>query len=216
MTKDYKDYKKTGTTTVGIVCRDGIILAADKRATAGYLIVSKKTDKIEKITDRMAVTTAGTVSDIQLLIKIIKAQLKLHFMRCGIELGVKESANFLSNLVYGNIRKMSMIPGVSHFLFGGVDNTGFYLYDIFPDGSITDVDDFIASGSGSVFAFGVLDADYKHNLSVEEGVKLAVKAVNSAMQRDIASGEGIDVITITPKDGVKKVFAKKLETTITA
>ena len=210
------DYKKTGTTTVGIVCKDGVILAADKRATAGYMIVNKKTDKIEKITDKMAVTTAGTVSDIQLLIRIIKAQLNLHYMRRGIGLGVKESANFLATLVYSNIRKMSMIPGVSHFLFGGVDDTGFYLYDIFPDGSITEVDDFISSGSGSVFAFGVLDADYKHNLSVEEGVKLAIKAVNSAMQRDVNSGEGIDVVTITQKDGVKKVFGKKLDTVITA
>ena len=210
------DYKKTGTTTVGIVCKDGVILAADKRATAGYMIVNKKTDKIEKITDKMAVTTAGTVSDIQLLIRIIKAQLNLHYMRRGIGLGVKESANFLATLVYSNIRKMSMIPGVSHFLFGGVDGTGFYLYDIFPDGSITEVDDFISSGSGSVFAFGVLDADYKHNLSVEEGVKLAIKAVNSAMQRDVNSGEGIDVVTITQKDGVKKVFGKKLDTVITA
>ena len=71
----------------------------------------------------------------------------------------------------------------------------------------------MADGSGFMMALGVLDTIYKENLPIQEGIKLAVKAVNAAMQRDAATGEGIDVLTVT-KDGVKKVFAKKLETQI--
>ncbi|MBI2545859.1 proteasome subunit beta [Candidatus Woesearchaeota archaeon] len=200
---------ETGTTTVGIVCKDGIVLAADKRATAGYLIANKKTEKIQKVTDNIALTMAGTVSDAQLLIKVAESELRLKRIRAGREVNVKEAANLIARLVYSNIRKFSVIPGISHFVLGGKDSKGHYLYDIYADGSIMEIDDFISSGSGSVFVFGVLESQYKKDLSVEEGVKLAVKCVNAALQRDIASGDGIDVMTVT-KDGVKKVLSREL------
>jgi proteasome beta subunit len=123
---------------------------------------------------------------------------------------VKEAANLLANFVYNNIRKLSMIPGISHFIVGGKDSAGFHLYDLSPDGSIVEVDDYISSGSGSVMAFGVLETLYKKGLSVDEGVKLAAKGVNAAVQRDIASGNGIDIVSIT-KEGIKKVFSKEFE-----
>ncbi len=201
---------KTGTTTVGIVCKDGIILAADKRATAGYLVVHKREQKIAEITDKMALTTAGTVSDIQLMVKLVKAEIKLKSIRVGRDPNVKETANLMAGMVYQNIRKFSSIPGISHFLFAGVDNTGFTLYDIFPDGSLSIHEDFTCSGSGSVYAYGVLETLYKKDLTVSEGVKLALKAVNAAIQRDIASGNGIDIMTIT-KDGLKRVFQKEID-----
>ena len=201
---------KTGTTTIGLVCKDGIVLAADKRATSGYLIAWKKFDKIVQITDNVAVTVAGTVSDVQLLTKYLKAELKLKDIRTGRETTVKEAASLLANFVYNNIRKLSMIPGISHFIVGGKDSSGFHLHDLSPDGSIVEVDDYISSGSGSVMAFGVLETLYKKGLSVDEGVKLAAKGINAAVQRDIASGNGIDIVTIT-KDGIKKVFSKEFE-----
>ena len=201
---------KTGTTTMGLVCKDGLVLAADKRATSGYLISWKKFDKIIQITDNVAVTVAGTVSDVQLLVKYLKAELRLKDIRTGRETSVKEASNLLANFVYNNIRKLSLIPGISHFIVGGKDASGFHLYDLSPDGSIVEVDDYISSGSGSVMAFGVLETLYKKGLSVDEGVKLAAKGVNAAVQRDIASGNGIDIVTIT-KDGIKKVFSKEFE-----
>ena len=204
---------KTGTTTMGIVCKDGIVLAADKRATSGYLISYKKFDKIIQITDNIAVTVAGTVSDVQLLVKYLKAELKLKDIRTNRETTVKEAASLLGNFVYNNIRKYSLIPGISHFILAGKDHSGVHLYDLSPDGSIAEIDDYISSGSGSVFAYGVLETLYKKGLSVEEGIKLAAKGVNAAVQRDIASGNGIDIVTVT-KDGVKKVFSKELEVRI--
>lgn len=206
---------KTGTTTIGIVCNDGIVLAADRRASIGYLIASKTTDKVYIIADNIAVTIAGTASDAQLLVKMVEAELRLNKIRLGRDPLVKEAANLLSRMVYYNIRKMSMIPGISHFLMGGKDNTGYHLYDIFADGSIQKLDDFIASGSGSVMAYGVLETLYKSGLSLDEGVKLAVKCINAAIQRDMATGNGIDVITIS-KTGVKKVLAKEISVSVTA
>lgn len=214
MNKD-QNVMQTGTTTVGIVCKDGIVLAADKRATAGYLIANKKTEKIQKVTDNIALTMAGTVSDAQLMIKVAESELRLKRIRAGREVTVKEAANLIARLVYQNIRKFSVIPGISHFVLGGKDAKGHYLYDIYADGSVMEMDDFIASGSGSVFVFGVLESQYKKDMSVEEGVKLAVKCVNAALQRDIASGDGIDVMTIT-KDGVKKVMSRELKVKIEA
>ncbi len=203
---------KTGTTTVGILCKDGIILAADKRATAGHFIADKNVTKVESITDNMAVTFAGTVSDIQMLVKLIRAQIKLDSLRRNKEPKVKEAANLLAHYAYSSIRRM--FPGVAHFLFGGKDVSGFHLFDIYPDGSISSVETFIASGSGSMLALGTLEANYKKDCSVADGIKLALLAINTAISRDSASGEGIDIIKIT-KDGVEHVTTKKIEAKLT-
>lgn len=207
---------KTGTTTVGIVCKDAIILAADRKMTLGGMIVSnKKFEKVIILNEDLALTIAGLVSDVQLLVKLIKAQIKLDELRRGKKVKVKEAANLLSNLVYSNARKFSSIPGVTGFLLGGKDNEGFYLYELGMDGSLTKFDDYATDGSGMLFATGVLEANYKENLSVEEGIKLAVKAVGAAVQRDTASGCGVDVIAIT-KDGTKKVFSQTLDAKLMA
>lgn len=200
---------QTGTTTLAIVCNDGLVFAADRRVTAGPLIVNKKFTKIDQIADNMLMTMAGSVSDVQLLIKLVKAQTKLRKIRTG-SISVKEAAHYLSGLVYSNIRKFSAVPGISHFIIGGKDHTGYHLYDIFPDGSITESDAWISSGSGSEMVFGVMESSFKKGLSVDEGVKLALRGINAALQRDSASGEGVDVFTIT-KDGVKKAVAKDLQ-----
>ncbi|MBI4738657.1 proteasome subunit beta [Candidatus Woesearchaeota archaeon] len=203
----------TGTTTVAIKCKDGIILAADKRATAGNFIANKSVDKIYEVADGMALTTAGTVSDVQLLLKLIRAELRLKKLRTGRLANAKEAANLLAGMVYANIRKMSMIPGISHFLFAGHDNTGFHVYDIYPDGSLAELDDFVASGSGSVFAYGVLETLYKPEITIDDGKELALKSVNAALNRDSASGNGIDIAVITAK-GFEKVLTKMVESRV--
>ncbi len=200
----------TGTTTVGLMCKDCVVLAADKRATAGNFIASKNVNKVIPINNRTALTMSGVVSDLQLLIKLLKAELKLKSIRVDREPSVKEAANLLTNIVYNNVRKFSVIPGITHFLLGGFDNTT-QLYDLYADGSITEIDDFVSSGSGSVIAYGVLEGNYKKDLSEAEGVELAVKSVNAALQRDSASGEGIDVYVIN-KAGVRKAASKKVNT----
>ena len=201
---------KTGTTTIGIACNEGVVLAADRRASAGYMVADKKAQKVFKINEDIAITTAGLVSDIQLLSKIIRAQLKLIEVRNSKKASTKQAANLMAGLVYSNIRKMSMFQSMVGFILAGRDSKGFHLYEIGIDGSLTQYDDYCADGSGMMFALGVLEAEYKKDLSISEGVKLAVKTINTAIKRDIATGNGIDVMTIT-KDGVKKVFEKELE-----
>tara|TARA_Y100000310_G_C20604046_1_gene774561 strand:- start:737 stop:1393 length:657 start_codon:yes stop_codon:yes gene_type:complete len=213
--EELKEHTKKGTTTVGIMCTDGVVLAADKRATLGGRIISNKTvDKVFPISDNIAVTMAGVVSDAQLITKLIKAEIRLKKVRTGKEPTLKEISSLLGSIVYQNIRRLSPIMGITGFLMGGVDKEGLHLYDIGVDGSVLEHKDYVTDGSGFMMAFGVMDTLYKKDFKVNEGVKLAVKAVNAAMQRDAATGEGIDVYTIT-RQGVKKVFAEKLNTTIT-
>lgn len=200
---------KTGTTTVGIQCKDAIILAADRRATAGNLIVDKRVEKVVPITKNIAVTTSGSVSDLQLLIKYLKAELRLKKIRASREPTVKEAAHLLSAWVYSILRSNM---GVCHFIIGGYDKEP-RLYDIFPDGSLTPVDDFVASGSGSVIAYGVLEDQYASDLSIEDGKKLCLKAIDAALKRDSASGNGVTLYVID-KEGVHKSVEKEIVSTI--
>jgi len=204
-----KEIAKTGTTTMVIVCKDGIVLAADHRVTAGY-IANKRTRKIQIVSEDMAVTTAGVVSDIQLMAKLIRAETKLKNLQTYRAATVKEVANLSAGLLYNNIRKMSMIPGIASFLLGGRDADGFHAYSLEPDGAVLEIDDYNADGSGMMFATGVLEAQYKKGLSVEEGVSLAEKAIRAAIERDPSSGNGYDVVTITVK-GLQFVIERDLE-----
>jgi proteasome beta subunit len=204
---------KTGTTTIGIVFKEGIILAADKRATAGTLIAQKDTQKINNVTSNIAVTMAGTASDGQLLIKLAKAELKLKELRTQNPVFVEEAANLMSRMVYNNLRKPSMLPGISHFIMGGSDPEGFKLYDIFPDGTISECPEYISSGSGSVMAYGVLETLFKKDMTLEEAKTLAIKCVNAAIHRDSASGNGIDIFLIN-KEGANRIMTQDIEPTI--
>ena len=201
---------KTGTTTLALVCKDGLVVAADRRSTAGSMVYGKAAKKIQTIEENHVVTTAGNVSDIQLTVKIIKAQVKLDEMRRGKKLMTKEIANLIAGLNYSALRTTYAIAS---FLLAGRDERGFHVYDITPDGSIIDVQDYAGDGSGVMFTTGVFEANYRKDMGVDEGVKLAVKAMNAALQRDIYSGNGIDVITITSK-GIKQVIDKELDTLI--
>lgn len=209
-----KNIARTGTTTIGLVCKEGVVLAADKRVTMGgegaLFIGHKKFDKILFITDNIAATTAGNVSDVQLIVKLTKAELKIKQLRTKIESGVRETANLFGMLTYENIRKFSPIIGISAFLVGGVDERGFWLFEVVPDGSVVEHKDYVSDGSGSVVAYGVLEDAYKESMNLDDAVKLAVRAVSAAMQRDTASGSGIDVIVIDKK-GAKKFLEEEVK-----
>ncbi|HIH39528.1 TPA: proteasome subunit beta [Candidatus Woesearchaeota archaeon] len=199
---------KTGTTTIGIVCSDGIILAADKRMTAGNFIADRETEKVVPIVDDIAVTTAGTVSEIQRLVKLLRAELKLLEVRTTRKVTVKEAANLLTTMNYYGIRQMGEWA-LAAFLVAGKDINGFSLFDVSPDGVIKKHDKYTADGSGMVFALPIIESKWKKGINIQEGIKLAVEAINAAQLRDNASGSGFDVWTIT-QDGLKKVLTKDL------
>lgn len=200
---------KTGTTTIGILCKDCVVMAADRRATAGHMIVMKKAIKVLPVSDSIVVTTAGNFADLQLLYKYLSAELKVKRIRSGRAVFVKEAANLLGTWVYNLIRSTM---GVAHFLVGGYDSAP-ALYDVYPDGSVSVADDYVTSGSGSVFALGVLESKYSQGLSRDEGVKLAEECIRIALTRDSGSGNGVDVYVID-KNGAKHVVSKEIVPTV--
>ena len=198
---------KTGTTTLGLICKDGVVLAADNRATAGHFIARKDMEKVVLINDNIAVTTAGSVSDIQMFVKLFRAELKLKSMKTGRIVTVKEASNFAARICYENARQY--FPTMAHLLVGGFDNSGSKLYEVDMDGCLLDVKDYVSTGSGSILVYGLLENMYKDTITVKEGEDLAVKSISAAMQRDSASGNGLMVMTIT-KDGIRKSVQKKV------
>ena len=191
----------TGTTTLGIVCKDGVILAADMRATAGHLIAKRDVEKVIPINDKMAVTIAGTVSDAQLFLKLIKAETRINHLKLGRQNVAKEVANLIGGLTYSYLRTRGSITA---FLFGAINpDNSVELYQISPDGVVWKEEKFTTTGSGGVFADSVLESKYKPGISIEEGIALAKEALHVSLVKDSASGNGAIIYTLT-KDGVKK------------
>ena len=202
---------KTGTTILGIVCKDGVVMASDRQITAGNLVMAKNYPKTIPINDYLMISFTGMVSDAQRVPKILSAELKLKELRSKSRPTVHQSASLLSNISYQGIRQPSMIPQQAGFLLGGFDEDGSVeLYTIEPAGSVVKVEDYDANfGSGMPYVLGLLERQYNENLSVKEGIELAKEALKSSTQRDIGSGYGIDIFAIT-KEGIKKVVEQEI------
>ena len=202
---------KSGTTIIGIVCKDGVVMAADRRATAGNLILSKNTQKAVQINDYLVVSGTGNASDIEMQKKIIAAELKLKELKSKKRPTVREAANLMGMTTYRNIRYPSVIPSIVGTLVGGINEDGTSeLYTIEPAGTAMKVEDYDANfGSGMPFVLGLLERQYKKDISVKEGVELAIEALKSSTQRDSGSGNGIDVFAITKK-GINHEIAQEI------
>jgi proteasome beta subunit len=210
MAEEKINVTKTGTCTVGIMCKDGLVLAADQRISVGEGLIMGKIKKILKLNDNIVVTTAGNVSDIQFIVRLAKAELGLKRIKSKTMPSVKEAANLFANLCYENIRKFSTVVGISHFIMGGKDSSGFSLYDITPDGSVVEEKKFATSGAyGSIIGLGLLDNEWKPNMALEEGKKLAHKVISTAVKRDATVGEGVDIVVID-KSGVGEIKEEKI------
>ncbi len=179
-----------GTTTVGLIAGDNVVLAADKRATAGTLIASRRVKKIVKITDRAAMTVSGLVADAQALADLLREEARFYYLTHGVQLSIRGLATLLSNILFSS----KWFPYMVQLIVGGYDVKP-RLYTLDPYGSITE-DDYTATGSGSPIAYGVLEDNYRQGLSVEEAIDIARKALKSAIMRDSATGDGIDVVII--------------------
>jgi len=193
---------KTGTTTVGLVCNDAVILGTDKRATMSYFVASKTSEKLHKIQEHIYMTIAGGVADAQYLIDVLRAETTLYQLKKESKIKVKSAGKILSNILYKN----KMYPYQVGLILGGVtEEEGPVLLDIGAYGSILP-DKFVAVGSGQNFSYGVLEAKYKDDLPIEEGKEIIIKAISSSIIRDMASGNGID-IAIIKKDGpAERIF----------
>lgn len=208
-----KNILKTGTSLVGIVCKDGVVMAGDRKSTLGGQIVYRKNaKKVIQINEYLVMSGTGTSSDIDMIQKLARAELKLKELRDKQRPTIKEAANLIAMIAYKNIRQPSMIPFMAGSMIGGVNKDGTAkLFSVGPDGSIVEVEDYDANfSSGMPYILGLLERQYKPNLTIEEGVELTIEAIKSSSQRDTASGHGVDVFTIT-KEGIKQVAKQTVE-----
>ncbi|MHA1637255.1 MAG: archaeal proteasome endopeptidase complex subunit beta [Candidatus Thorarchaeota archaeon] len=185
---------KTGTTTVGLIAKDCVVLASDQRATMGMLIANKTAQKIFKITNRIGATIAGSVADAQAIMELLKAESKLFELQRGRPIRVKAMTRLLSNIMF-QARGSYMLQ----CLVGGYDDEGPQVFYTDYIGSVLP-DKFTATGSGSPVALGVLEAEYKDDLPKKKAIEVAVHAVAAAIERDAASGNSI-LVSIIDKDG---------------
>ena len=191
-----------GATTVGVVCKDGVVLASERRLSYGYFVMSKSAKKTFKITDTIGTACAGLIYDMQVLAREVGAYVTLYSYERERSASVRTAAKIMANLLF----ERRMFPLLTQTIIGGVDQEGPSLYVLDPIGSLIQ-DKFTSVGSGAEVAMGLLEAEYKEGLTTEEAKNLVTKAVRTAIARDIGSGGGLDLLMIT-KDGVKEESVK--------
>ncbi len=207
-TREESDLEKktlqTGTTTVGVVCSDGIVMASDKRATMGYFIANKDIMKIHQIDDKLSMTIAGGVGDAQALIRLMKAEANLYKFKHGKNITVSAAASLLSNLLHN----YKFYPFYVQLLIGGIEDKP-EVFSLDALGGMTE-EKYVSTGSGSPVAYGLLEEMYKHDGTVKDNLRAAAKAIAAAMKRDAATGESVDLISIT-KAGFKRYEKAEVE-----
>jgi proteasome beta subunit len=194
---------KKGTTTVALVGKDGVVLAADKRASMGSAVAHKNAKKVYQISDSVGATGAGSVGDIQNFVNLLRVESNLYRIKNNQDLSVKSLATLASRILFG----YRVYPYLALFIIGGYD-TKPTAFSLDPFGGMNE-DKFVATGSGMQVAQGVLEDQYKENMSVKEMEKLAVRCINAATQRDLGTGDGISMVVIT-KDGFKELTEKEI------
>lgn len=191
-----------GATTIGVVCKDSVILASEKRVSYGYLVVSKGGKKVFKITDHIGAACAGLVSDMQVLMKEMEAYANLFRLETGRLIPVRSAAKFMSNLLF----ERRLLPLLTQTIVGGTDDEGASLYVLDVLGSVIP-DKYAAVGSGAEIAIGTLEGEYKEEMTLTEAKDLVVRSIKSAISRDIMSGDGADFLIITT-EGTKEESMK--------
>jgi len=203
-----------GTTTVAFKCVDGVVMATDTRATVlpGF-VAHKKVKKVYQVTRNVGMTIAGIPAEAINLLDILRANALLYQIQRRRIVPVRVVASMASLILFSQ----RLFPYEVQVIIGGYDDEGYHLYSLDPFGSAIE-DKVIATGSGSPVAYGVLESGYRDGISLEEGLVLAVKAINAAIKRNVFTGDDFDVATITMEKGYvelseeekRKIFNKAL------
>lgn len=188
-----------GTTTIGLTCSDGVVFACDSRASWGTFVASKKAKKTFRINGTVGATVAGSVGDAESLIRLMQAEASLYEINTGESMSANAVATLLANILQGN----KYFPYLVQLLVGGYDTNMPKIYTLDPIGGLIE-EKYAATGSGSPMAYGILEQHYSEEKPVKENVKVAVKALRVAMERDTATGNSITVVTIT-RDGYREL-----------
>lgn len=191
-----------GTTTVGVVCTDGVILSSDTRVTMGYFVAHKQGKKIYQIDDHIAMTISGGVADAQYVVEVLKVNAKLYKLNNGRPMPIKAASRLVGNVLFSARGGL-----MAQILVGGVDSTGPHVFSLDPFGSLIE-ETCVATGSGSPVAYGVLEDKFKEGSEIKDMLPVVLRAVDSAMKRDIASGDNYDIVVIT-KDGYRALSTEE-------
>ncbi len=189
-----KELKQTGTTTTALVCKDGVVMATEHRATAGTLIAHKNTQKLFKIDDNLGLTVAGLVGDAQTLARYITAEAELYRLKRNQPMSVKAASTMMANILSGR----AYFPYWVQLIIAGVDGSGGHVYSLDAAGGSIE-DEYVSTGSGSPYVYGVLEDHFKSGITTSQAVDLVIRAITVAMARDAASGNGIEVAIINNK-----------------
>lgn len=191
-----------GTTTVGIVCSDAVVFATDTRVTSGLYIAHRHGKKVYEVDRHLGITIAGVVADAQSVVEILKANANLYRLENGRPMPVSAAARLTANLLFSTRGSL-----IVQALIGGVDDTGPHIFSIDPLGSVTE-EEYVATGSGSPVAYGVLEDRPLKKMSVDEAVALASNAIAAAIRRNVATGDGFDVVVID-KNGYRELSSEE-------
>jgi proteasome beta subunit len=195
---------KKGTTTIGMVCKDGVVMATEMRATMGTLIAHKTTQKLFRIDENLGLAVAGVVGDAQTLARYITAEVQLYKLKRGQPMTVRSAATLTSNILAGS----RFYPYWVGLILGGYDREGGHVYALdMVGGAIPD--EYVTTGSGSPYVYGVLEDHYQKGLAVNDGIDLAIRSLHAAMKRDSASGDGMTLASITPQ-GISFIDEKEI------
>jgi proteasome beta subunit len=199
------DQIKKGTTTCALTCNDGIVLAADTRASAGFFIADRHVMKIQKVDRHMGMTIAGGVADAQNLVDIMRYNANIYRLTNRELMPIKSAARLCSNVLFNQ----RYYPYYVQIILAGFDNVGGQIYNIDLFGSIT-TEKFISTGSGSPVAYGYLESEFKEDLSVNEGYRIAIQAIAAAIRRNAGTGDNINAVIID-KEGYRELSKEKKE-----
>lgn len=191
--KDKLDMVYKGTTTVGTMCKEGVVLATDTRVTMGFYVAHKRGKKMYPLDRHIAMTIAGTVADAQNVVDILKANAALFRLSRGHPMAVGAATRLAANMLFAN----RYYPLGLQAIIAGVDLAGPHIFSLDPFGSITEEKKFFSTGSGSPVALGVLEDGYRDDMTTSQAISLVVRAIQGAMKRDVATGESFDVAVIT-------------------
>ncbi len=210
---DYIPEPQHGTTTLALKFKDGVVVATDNRASAGYMVASPRAKKLHKINDFNVMTIAGLVSDAQYLVKILRAESTIYAYNRNRMMSTKALGNLLATILYQQFR--TGFPFWVGLILAGVDKSGGHIFNLDGSGALSD-EPYTSTGSGSPFAYGTLEALWESDMSEEQATNVALLALRSAIIKDIATGDGMDVAIITDKGTkmlskaeIKKILGNK-------
>jgi len=191
-------------TAVGIKTKEGVVLASEKRVTYNGFVLSKQAKKVYPITSRVGVAFAGLMGDIGYLVKLLKFEAKYYELQYNKEIRVRSLAKVLSVILYS----YKLFPMFTEVIVGGYDDEGPALYVLDPVGSLIE-ERYAAVGSGSQLALGYIEPKYREDLGLEDAEKLAFEAIKTVIERDVLSGDGVDLLVLTKQGYTTKEFLFK-------